>query len=344
MGDRGRAGGGRIRIGDGARAVEAALLAAVAESDAAARRDPSLLARPARVVVPSSGLRVHLGAALVRHFRRGVAGVSIQTLHGLALEILERAGERAPAGAALLPVLVRRHARAEPALRRSLDALVDAYGVVEANVSDLLDAGFERSQREAVEDRLVACGEQGLAVEHVQAVVDVTVRVLEGCDARGLAHRSALLERARAALEREPDVALPARAVWIHGFADATGVAAELIATLLRTHAAVVFLDEPPEPGAPQRSDPGVDFARGFRDQLGGVAAFARVGGPPSVPDSLVGLEAAGAASEVRAVAQRVRSLLDDGADAEGIGVVARDLAAYAIPLRIHFRRLGIPV
>ena len=42
-------------------------------------------------------------------------------------------------------------------------------------------------------------------------------------------------------------------------------------------------------------------------------------------------------------MARRVRALLDGGARPEGIGVVARDLAPYALVLRRHFRRLGVP-
>ena len=45
-------------------------------------------------------------------------------------------------------------------------------------------------------------------------------------------HRSALFRCARHRIERDPPAALRARAVWIHGYADATGVQLELIATL----------------------------------------------------------------------------------------------------------------
>ena len=52
---------------------------------------------------------------------------------------------------------------------------------------------------------------------------------------------------------------------------------------------------------------------------------------------------APGAHAEVREVARRIRRLLDDDAPPERIGVVARDLGPYALPVQVHFPRLGIP-
>ena len=45
------------------------------------------------------------------------------------------------------------------ALRRGLDPLLDGYGVVEASVSDLLDAGLEPGLVEVIEEIPVECGE-----------------------------------------------------------------------------------------------------------------------------------------------------------------------------------------
>ena len=93
-GSMGRGGGGPfpIRLARGARAVEARLAVEVAELVSASEREPQLLRYPVRVVVPSSSLRLHLSASLMHHFGRGVAGVNVQTLYALALEIVERAG------------------------------------------------------------------------------------------------------------------------------------------------------------------------------------------------------------------------------------------------------------
>ena len=58
--------GAQVIICPGAREAEAALLAEIERASSAARADPSLLARPVRVVVPSRSLRDQLARALVR--------------------------------------------------------------------------------------------------------------------------------------------------------------------------------------------------------------------------------------------------------------------------------------
>src|SRR4051794_41601487 len=106
------------------------------------RKDPSLLKVPVRIVVPSRSLRLHLSAAIVRRRGRSVAGVSVQTLFGLASEILERSGEAAPRGGSLLDVFAQRAARAEPSLRRGLEDLADGFAAVTRTGGGPLDARF----------------------------------------------------------------------------------------------------------------------------------------------------------------------------------------------------------
>ena len=60
-------------------------------------------------------------------------------------------------------------------------------------------------------------------------------------------------------------------------------------------------------------------------------------------PAAVEVLHAPGLQAEVREVAERIRARIDAGAEPERIAVVARDLAPYALPLRRHFRRLGVP-
>jgi len=100
-----------VRIARGARAAEAELLAEIAALVDEGVRDPSRLRHPVRVVVPSRSLRLHLAAAMMRHFGHAVAGVSVQTLHAVALEIVENRRGITPQGEALYPILVYRHAR-----------------------------------------------------------------------------------------------------------------------------------------------------------------------------------------------------------------------------------------
>ncbi|MEE8508615.1 MAG: hypothetical protein V3T07_06075, partial [Myxococcota bacterium] len=332
-----------VRVLRGPRAAQAALLAEVEALLAPLRDDPSQLAVPVRIVVPSDSLRLHVAASLVRHLDRGRAGVVIQTHFGLALEILDRADARRPSAEAILPALVRQHARRQPALRETLDDLLDGYSVVEAAVSDLLDAGLEAEHAPQLETHLNRSAQRGLGVENARAVVCVALDTLASLEEKGLDHRSALLHRARQLLDKDPAVHLPARAVLVHGFAEATGRVAQLIETLVVRHRAIVLLDEPLRPGALDRPDTGVAFVRRLRRRIEAHARVREVEGDSGDPPSLVALRAPGAQAEARAIAVRVRALLNRGVAPERIAVVARELAPYAAFLRIHFGRLGVP-
>jgi hypothetical protein len=334
-----------VLVGRGARATEALLLAELDALVAEARAEPRLFARPVRVVVSSRSLREHVAAKIVERLG-SVAGVLVQTLHGVALEILAEAGEPAPRGDALFSLVVRRAAREEPALRAVLEPLDDAWGVVAAAAADLLDAGFgpEGAHREAVEDWLAAAALAPESAERVLAVARVAERAARELERLGLGRRGTRLARAADALRRDPDAVLPARAVLVHGFADATGVASDLLEALVRGSGARVLVDLPPDPADPARDDLGAAFTERLLQRLEGVAPVRREPDVPPAP-AIDGLRASGAWSEARAVAERIRAELD--ADRrlrpEDVGVVARDLSAFALPLRTHFRRLGIP-
>ena len=334
---------GRILVAHGPRAAEALLLERLDALVAEARRDPSLLGRPVRIVVPSRSLRLHVAAALVRRRGRSVAGVSVQTLFGLASEVLERAGETAPPGGMLLDVFAQRAARDEPALRRGLEDLADGFRTVTGTVRDLLDAGFEPVHAEAAEEALASDGPfvaSRADVERARALVRCAARVEAAMRSSGLGRASTLLRRAAEIVELSESAGegtLPARALLIHGFGDATGVATDLIQALLRRLGAWLILDHPPRPegGGVERS-----FTVRFAERIGLSSAE---GAPEGSAPEIAACEAIGAEAEAREIAFRVRALLDQGERPEGIGVVARDLDPYRFPLRRHFDRLGIP-
>ncbi len=336
-------GGPAIHTARGPRAVEAWLLARVLERHAEARGDPSLLAQPIRVVVPSRSLADHVGERLTAQARGGLAGVLVQTLHGLALELLERTGAPAPAPEALFPILVRRLAAHEPLLAEPLGALADGYASVEAAVTDLLDAGFEAAGAGAVHDALDETAGDSAALARAHAVARVAERCLAEMERLGVGHPALLLRTAREALLSDPERALPARALIVHGFADATGLRAELIETLVRARHASVVMDEPPDPADPWQVDAGVAFSARLRERLRFAAPACDAGLAPAPPPRLELLEAARPDAELREVAARVRAALDEGVAAERIGVVARELSPHRAALRRHFRGLGIP-
>jgi hypothetical protein len=333
-------------LGRGPRAVEERLLEEVAALLADARRDPRLLALSVRVVVPSRGLRQHVAAVLARRLG-AVAGVVVQTLHAAALELLERGGESAPRGEALFPVLVRRAAREERVLREPLDSLVDGYGAVEASVRDLLDAGFTPDQAAPLDDALSELAERGVDARIARALAAVAGRVQALLFAGGLAHRSDLLRRAAELLEERGQALLPARAVFVHGFADATGVASDLLCALRAACGARVLLDAPPDPSGRvaggRGEEPGLRFSRRLRERLGAPATLGAEEARDGAARRLAGVAAPGAQAEARTAALRVRSLLEEGVTPERIALVTRDPAPSVLPLRLHLRRLGIP-
>jgi superfamily I DNA/RNA helicase/RecB family exonuclease len=339
---------GEVRVARGALAAEGMLLARLDELAAEARKNPAVLAKPVRIVVPSRSLRLHLGNAIVRHRGRSVAGVTIQTLHAVAFEVLERAGEPAPAGMPLFDVVAQRAARSERILRLGLGDLVDGYAAVAGTVRDLLDAGFEPALFDAVNEALASDGPRAAGaaeVERARALVRVAAHTETVMREIGLGRVSTLLRRAVELLAADPERALPSRALLIHGFADATGVATDFLQALLR-RGAVLILDQPPDPAGGGGSERA--FTARFTERLGSVSRFipaapvSQDGGGEAAPQ-VQRFDAVGAEAEAREVARRVRGLLDAGVRPEGIGIVARDLAPYALLLARHFRRLGVP-
>ena len=310
----------------------------------AAARTPGGLQRPVRVIVPSASLRQNFSARLVRE-RPALLGVQVQTLAMIARELvwpgpLKPVGQSAADGDLLFPVLVRRAAAEESELLRELRDPNDGGGSLVGVVRDLLDAAFERPHEEALSERLAEVA-TGRVRDRALALVRVARRVLVACENGGLMPRSALFLAAREILEREGPEALPSSAVFVHGVADATGVVSDLIAALVRVLGAQVWLPLPDDPAFPGRPAPGHRFTERLLERLG-EPALPAAGAAPE-PPRLVLQRAQGASAEVRAAAERVRTLLDAGALPERIGIVARDLAGYRLALSRELRALGIP-
>jgi hypothetical protein len=322
----------RVLIAPGPRAAEKLLLRAIAADALAVRANPRLLASPLRVIVPSRSLREHIAAKLA-HEHRGLAGVVVQTLRGLCHELLRADLEPLRSGDALAPVLIRRAAARSPVLREALERLEDGYGVVEASVRDLLDAGLDDLREDAARAALVDVR----GAERANAVIDVALAVVRELRALGLAARAELFARAAARVQAG---ALRARAIWIHGYADVTGAQLDVLEALVKSAGARVVLDHPPDPTALHGEPFGVEFTQRLRLRLGAGSALACAPEPPA-RISLV--RAAGAAGEVRAVAERVRVELAQGLAPESVAIVARDLAPYRFALATHLRRLAIP-
>ncbi|HXU32283.1 MAG TPA: PD-(D/E)XK nuclease family protein, partial [Thermoanaerobaculia bacterium] len=344
---------GRLLAARGALATEAVLFSEVEALFSAAQRNPALLARPVRIVVPSKSLRLHVASALARHRGRGTAGLIVQTLHALALEVLEHAGEPAGSGGgALFEVLARRAARAQPALFRGLDDLIEGYGAAAATIRDLLDAGLDPVHAEALDELLAAEGKAvatAMDLERACALVRAAAASQSELERLGGGRIADLLRRATQVLLSRPE-ALPARAVIVHGFADATGLATDLIEALVRASDATVLIDRPPDPSFQKAGESGtgeVRLERAFTDRWAGRIALATgpalSKGPEPAPPRREAFTATGTDAEVREAALRLRALLDGGVAPERMGVVARNLGPYRFAVRRHFERLGVP-
>ncbi len=322
-----------VRIGAGPQVLEAALLA-----ELAAR--PPL--QPVRVVVPSGSLRLHLGRRLVASGGPRL-GIQVQTLHKLAEELLERAGERLPAGGALFDVLVRRVA-AEEAELGALAALEDGYAAVASSVRELLDAGLDLIDEdpigEAIDDALLQGRIRPPHHARARAILSVACRCLEQMDSQRVGRPSAVLRRAAEIFEKDPDL-LPDPVILI-GFVEEHGVAVALLSALLRRQNNSIYVEYPPDPHDPEQPDSAHEVAKSLVERLTIHGPVVHLSEKTPLPQVVLG-KAPGMAAEAREVAFRIRQLLDQGVVPEEIAVVARNLRPYVSPLRVQLRRMGVP-
>lgn len=332
--------GPRLVGGHGPRAVEAALLAdldrLLPHSLEALRDDP----RPILLVVPSRSLRLAL-LARVAQTSGGAVGLEIATLRRTARAILEQGGLPEPRGEALFDLLLHRAAAAEASLQRTLGDLVDGIDSAVASMRDLVDAGFEPELAPALDEALAVEAPRDEASARARALVRATAAAIRAARRLGIGGTADLYRSARELLLEHGPAALPARAVLVYGFADATGVATDFVTALVSGAEARVYLDlagtTAPSPGSMGRG-----FGRSFRERLLGVAPLDPnpVTGDPSSP-TLLTLE--NPRREVREVGRRALALIARGVAPERIGVVARDLSPYVSLLRTEWDRLGIP-
>lgn len=338
-----------LRLLSGARATEAALFEDLSHLllTGSEALTAEVLGAPVRVVVPSTSLRDHLARRFVR-LHGPAAGLRFQTLQGLAREVLRAAGEEPPRGEALFPVLVERFCREERVLADGLDSLVDGYVPVAATVKDLLDAGLEYSLTEGVVELLAeGTGSVGApARQRAAALVRVAGKVERAMALMEIGRAGDALRAAGRLLEDHPQL-LPARAVLVHGFADATGRAADLLDALLQRPEARIYLDLPPK----VETEDGVEaaFAERLVGRLGGAPPFSPEGaeagddGGDGSAEPWTLLVAPDPEAEVAAVAHRLRRELAAGTAPEDLAVVARDLGTYEHEIVRTFGRLGIP-
>lgn len=335
----------RVVTAPGPRACEEALFADLRATLPGSLSDLAADPSPVVVVVPSGSLRRHLLARLADRLG-AVLGVDVVTLHRVASRIVELAGRNEPRGATLTDLLLRRAAARQGSLTRSLGDLEDGIDTARLSMRDLLDAGFEPELAPALDEALASGAPRDGAGERARALVRATAQAVLEQRRLGLGSVADLYRTARELLLERGPAALPARAILVHGFADATGVATDFLATLLSRAPARIHLDlTGPAPGSSAEL-PDHPFGRNFRERLVGAAALERAadaGGVEAIPPGTRAFTASSVRAEIREVGWRVLELLARGIPAEQVGVVARDLGAHALPLRTEWERLGIP-
>jgi hypothetical protein len=326
---------GHILLAPDARSAEAYLLAEITRLDDDARARATI-PPPARIVVPSASLRQHLLARLAAR-RSAWLGIEVTTLRGLARTILVHAGEPPPVESDPLQLFLERAARRRRALARALGDFANGWMSLAAAASDLVNAGFEPALAPALLERIEAerSALPTSTLERARELVAALAEALDELAHRGLATGSETLPRAATLLARRGAELLPARALFVHGFADATGAAGDLLAALARYLDARVLLPAP--------ADGDAGFGARLRERLEGAAGRARPLPAASAPAELAQIAEATPALEARALAAAALEAIGDGVRAEEIGIVLREPARARAALARELDRLGVP-
>ncbi|QDU68719.1 PD-(D/E)XK nuclease family protein [Engelhardtia mirabilis] len=324
---------------DGPRASRDLAIALARRHAATVRADPRELAHPLRLVVASSAARQHLAADLTAALGHSIAGLSITSLEGLALECLERGGVRAPRGERLAGLLVERAAADERELKRPLGDLEGGLAAARRSVADLLAAGFHPDHADSLAERLDdeerPAGSRAERAR-AKALVRVARAVESQREALASGGRPALLATAAATVRRGLVGGLDRTVVL--ALSDERGVALDLVEALA-SRGATVVVEEPLLPGEEQVL-PGPE-----RERFG----------PPIAPPAELGDElqltpatfeyavACDADAEARFAADRARRAIAAGVAPERIAIVARDQRQRGALLRAQLDRAGVP-
>ncbi len=317
-------------------------------------RDPrSPVSPPVALLVGSSAQRRLLLPRIAAELGGAVLGLEVLSAGGFARRVLEETGlaGRLREGETAFRLFVERAARRRPVLSDTLGRFERGELLALSPVRDLLGAGLSPEVGEALFELIEAETLPATVRDRARALVEVALEVSArmaawtgpGGEARPLARNADRVALAAEAVA-VPGAGLPWRVVLCWGIPDAPGRTADLLAALLRLPGTTVFLDEPPDPAAPDRPAPGEAFRTPFREAL--LAAAGRSVPPPAeppVPPAVEAFHAAGTGGEAREIAGRILALVEAGVPPEEIAVVARGLDELLPSLAASFDEEGIP-
>jgi hypothetical protein len=296
---------------------------------------PADLGTPVRIIVPSGGMRNHVLRRLADWFG-GAAGVVVQTLFGVAREVVEGRAESLPAGPIAFRVAVRRALRSTNRLRQLTDSFSGSDDLVVGAVRDLVDAGITTDHLDHALEAVDACsagdGDRERAVELLRMAAHLA-------EAEPLLPGQTMAMAARIVSD-DPDV-LQARSLILHGVADVTGLAADWLQVLVRRPGASVILDRPMDPSRTDTEDAGTRFLERLQDRVGFLdPSEARASRPP--PAALELEVASDAEDEAWAVVARLRGAIEAGMPPESCAVVVPH-GDDAVPVFTALEAAGVP-
>ncbi len=275
---------------------------------------------PIRIITPTRGLRDHLTVALLRHRKRAVLGVRVQTLFGLAAEILERSGSSKKAGNLFFSWLVSKWGRVDEVLGPLLEPFEEGWNLVVESVEVLLDAGLTKSHLPAVADWFAGPGktlgrDQG---ERLQALIRLSLAAQAGLLEANRFRSKDLFKLAEEELSK--GTCLPCRALFLYGFDPGSALENDFLDRLRELH-------------------PSSDVFTSTRD-FSEKQPQEKEDFLPFRPDFL---EAEDCESEVREVVLRVFNLLEGGITPERMAIILPPSESYSRLLRHRLGAAGLP-
>lgn len=293
------------------------------------------------LVVPTTMLRERLIHQILHKYKPGVLGLQVLTSSAAAREILRIYGKRWPQHPEYLDVFVQRLAPEFPLLRRWLEKLEDGFGFATSTVALLQRAGWKGKHETEIRKVLDSIRPPQRA-QRTKELLQLASAVVDKMNRYSLGDFHTRLVDAAEAINSKAAHLFPNR-VWCYGFGNEPE-AERLFLTALAQHlnARLFLLDmsEEEESGEVVQEEP----RRPTCSHSLGVYATTLAAAPVNFhPPKLQAFSAPGVRAESKELAYRIRALLDQGVEAESIGIVTRDLQPYAVELSRCLEDLGIP-